>query len=276
MKVLTSFCLNGVSIGANFYNLAKVCFKCLCLGVFCLAIVGCSQKKVFITTPDSQSGRYSTQEKTYTDGVVLFTSVKTHSAVRFEIAQEEINKTQNEPLAIYISAAIKADEKANTQDSKEKGEEFIFDVPSVFAFFESTPVKILSYEELKKSSLNYALAIESFGVTSPRESLSGRAYPYASHPSFIYRGHPGFFFYDPWFSARDRIEQEQRLEERRRIKSIILSSYLRKNTLRANGQAKGGFIVIPPKFVKAGVLRIEVRILDEIHTLSLSVSKKKP
>lgn len=244
------------------------------IGALCFVFFGCAQKKVFINTIDSQSSRYGTQEKTYTDGVVLFTSIKTHSAVRFEIAQEQLNKTQNEPLAIYISAALKKQDKSDSQSS-EKGEEFIFDVPSVLAFFESTPVKILSYEELKKSNLNYALAIESFGVVAPRESLQAKAYPYSPYPSFIYRGHPGFFFYDPWFSARDRIEQEQRLEEKRRVKSIILSSYLRKNTLKTNGEAKGGFIVIPPKFVRSGVLRIEVRILDEIHTLLLSVSKKK-
>ena len=240
-----------------FGNPLKTCLKYLLIGVVSLTLFGCTQKKIFINTLDSQSNRYGTQEKAYTNGVMLVTSTKTHSSVRFEVAQEQLNKTQNEPL------------------TQENDEEFIFDTPSVSAFYNSNPVKILNFEEVKQSGLNFGLAIESFGVVVSKEPSQSKAYPYTTYPSLIYRGYPGFVFYDPWFGARDRIEQEQRLEEKRRIKSIILSSYLRKNTLKANGEAKGGFIVIPPKSLKSGVLRIEVRILDEIHTLSLSTSKRK-
>ena len=257
-----------------FCNTLKTCLKYLLVGVVSLAFFGCTQKKVFISTLDSQSNRYGTQEKAYTNGVILVTSTKTHSSVRFEVAQEQLNKTQNEPLAIYISATLKTQEKSSTQ-TQENDEEFIFDTPSVSAFYNSNPVKILNFEEVKQSGLNFGLAIESFGVVVSKEPSQSKTYPYATYPSLIYRGYPGFVFYDPWFGARDRIEQEQQLEEKRRIKSIILSSYLRKNTLKTNGEAKGGFIVIPPKSLKSGVLHIEVRILDEIHTLSLLTSKRK-
>ena len=76
------------------------------------------------------------------------------------------------------------------------------------------------------------------------------------------------------YSARDRIEQSERLEESRRKRSVILSSYLRKNTLKAGDALRGGFVVIDPSKLRHGVLEIQVKVATQIHLLKVMLEKR--
>ena len=69
------------------------------------------------------------------------------------------------------------------------------------------------------------------------------------------------------------MEQSERLEESRRKRSVILSSYLRKNTLRAGDMPRGGFVVIDSARVHRGVLEIYVRVAAQTHLLKIMLEK---
>lgn len=234
-------------------------------------------------------------KQSFFNGVEVLESRKSTSYVRFEVAQKTIGGASDEPLVIFITASV-LDSKNTSQSDKtskshqpknaeyeHEGDTFkgiesqsvIFDLSSITASQNGKSVEILSYEDAKNSNLNFSQAIESFGIFTPQNPYAfGIAPSMPPYPMLIYRGYPGFFIYDPWFfSARDRIEQSMRLEESRRVKSIILSSYLSKNTLEKEQNPRGGFIAINQHKLKKGALTLQVRILKDIHTLEIELSK---
>ncbi|RDU53695.1 hypothetical protein CQA49_05580 [Helicobacter sp. MIT 00-7814] len=220
------------------------------------AFSGCA--KLSVRAVESPSIKQS-----FFNGVEVLESKKSASYVRFEVAQKTIGGASDEPLVIFITASVLDSQSA------------IFDLSSITASQNGKLVEILSYEDAKNSNLNFSQAIESFGIFTPQNPYaSGIAPSMPTYPMLIYRGYPGFFIYDPWyFSARDRIEQNMRLEENRRVKSIILSSYLRKNTLEKGQNPRGGFIAINQHKLKKGTLTLQVKILSDIHTLEIELSK---
>lgn len=219
-----------------------------------LLLLGCSGYHITALPQDSL-------QREFDSGVEIFTSQTSQSLVRFEVAQHLIGGNNNIPLAIFIVAQMK------------KGDEVMFDMDCIWALQNGKQVEILDYEAAKQSNLNFGKAIESFGIFTPKEQTSSQSVLIPS-PILIYRGHPGFFLYTPWvYSARDRLEQSERLEEKRRERSVILSSYLRKNTLKVGNPPRGGFIVIDPSELQSGVLELYVRVGTQIHTLKLMLEK---
>lgn len=219
-----------------------------------LLLLGCSSYHITAIPQDSL-------QREFDSGVEIFTSQTSQSLVRFEVAQNLVGESDNIPLAIFIVAQIK------------KGGQFVFDLDCIWALQNGKQVEILDYEMAKQSSLNFGKVIESFGIFTPKERTSSQSVLISS-PILIYRGHPRFFLYTPWvYSARDRLEQSERLEEKRRERSVILSSYLRKNTLKVGNPPRGGFIVIDPRELQSGVLELYVRVGTQIHTLKLMLEK---
>lgn len=227
---------------------------CIVVFVHSLLLFGCTSYHISVPAQDSVQVEYR-------DGVKIITSDMLRSLVHFEVAQHTIGGLDNVPLAIFILAQVK------------KGEDFLFDWDCVWALQDGKRVEILSYEIAKQSSLNFGNAIESFGIFTPKETSSSQFISTPS-PILIYRGYPGLFIYTPWvYGARDRMEQSERLEESRRKRSVILSSYLRKNTLRAGDMPRGGFVVIDSARVHRGVLEIYVRVAAQTHLLKIMLEK---
>ncbi|WP_394997794.1 hypothetical protein [uncultured Helicobacter sp.] len=223
--------------------------------VYSVLSLGCASYSVSVPSQDSV-------HKEYRDGVEILTSDMSRSLVHFEIAQHTIGGADNVPLAIFILAQVKT------------GQDFLFDWDCVLASQDNKRVEILSYEAAKQSNLDFGKAIESFGIFTPREKSSSQ-FSSTPSPMLIYRGYPGFVIYTPWvYSARDRIEQSERLEESRRKRSVILSSYLRKNTLKAGDALRGGFVVIDPSKLRHGVLEIQVKVATQIHLLKVMLEKR--
>lgn len=219
-----------------------------------LLLLGCAGYHMSVIPQDSVRGEYR-------DGVEILTSDMSHSLVHFEVAQHLIGGSNNVPLSIFILAQIK------------KGEDFLFDVDCVWALQNGKKADILDYEAAKHSNFNFGKAIESFGIFTPKEKTSSLSVSTPS-PILIYRGYPGLFIYTPWvYGARDRMEQSERLEESRRERSVILSSYLRKNTLKAGDAPRGGFVVIDPGKLHRGVLEIYVKVATQIHSLKIMLEK---
>lgn len=233
------------------------------IAICCLLCLfnACSTYKIRALPSDSL-------EQSFVDGIEVFVSQKPNSYVRFEIAQNSIGGFDDVPFVVYVVASILS--------KSGDGESVVFDIANVSAVQDNKTVPILTPEQIKNSHLDFGKAIESFGIaTSPNPYIAPSTTISPMYPILLYRGYPGFFAYDPWvFGARDRIEQNMRLEENRRLKSIILSSYLRKNTLKHSHAPRGGFIAFDKGKLKVGVLEIRVKILDEIHSMRIQLDKK--
>lgn len=220
--------------------------------VYSLLSLGCASYHISVLPQDSV-------RKEYRDGVEVLTSDMSSSFVHFEVAQHLVGGLDNTPLTIFILAQIK------------KGGDFLFDWDCVWALQDGKKVEVLSYEAAKQSNLNFGKAIESFGIFTPKEKSSSQTIP---SPILIYRGYPGLFIPMSWvYSARDRMEQSEQLEESRRKRSVILSSYLRKNTLKVGDMPRGGFVVIEPSELGHGILEIYVKVATQTHLLRLMIEK---
>lgn len=226
-------------------------------GVFCMLLclcAGCSSLAIKI--PESAS---------YTNGIAIMHSQKAKSKVQLEIAQEIVGGFNLIPFIIYIAA-------------ENLSEETIFFAPSnVSLYVGEKNIAFFESKHLRNITLNVTQALYDYSieVTSPNNRMIYEPFFYPD----AYRFYPvpfmldsGFFlhyrFYDYSF-ARARYAQYNATNNAR---MFLVAHYLRKNTLKKH-DVKGGFLLVHPSVLKAGVLLIRVQIGEDIHEFSLYLSK---
>lgn len=223
----------------------------LTLGVFVSAMLfgGCSAYKLEVSNVDL-----------YNEGVQVLDSAKSASKVRIEVGQKKVKGSSDIPLALFISALNLS------------AKNVVFDKSNVKLYQKGRYIEPLDEEAIKSDKYDFDYIIEAYNLYMPSRPIP--SYPMIGSP-FIYRGYMGgFYMYDYiMISARDRMQAQMRLEERRARQAIIFASLMRKNTLEPKGAPRGGFVLYAPKYLKKGLLELHVRVGDEEHIFDLNITK---
>ncbi len=195
----------------------------------------------------------------YNEGVKILDSTQPKSKVRIEVGQGKVGGSSGIPLAIFILAQNLANQPT------------IFDKTNVRIYQNNQEIPALSEGELKTDSYDFGSVIESYHLYLPPA-------PMPDVPvgiPFVYRGYMGgFYVYDyVIISARERMQQQMRLDENRAKRAIILASVLQKNTLEPKGIPKGGFMLYAPSGFKEGLIQVSVNVNGEIHSFELELKK---
>nr|WP_317403644.1 hypothetical protein [uncultured Helicobacter sp.] len=195
----------------------------------------------------------------YNEGVKILDSIQPKSKVRIEVGQGKVGGSSGIPLAIFVLAQNLANQPT------------IFDKTNVRIYQNNQEIPALSEGELKTDSYDFGSVIESYHLYLPPA-------PMPDVPvgiPFVYRGYMGgFYVYDYMIiSARERMQQQMRLDENRAKRAIILASVLQKNTLEPKGIPKGGFMLYAPSGFKEGLIQVSVSVNGEIHSFELELKK---
>lgn len=201
------------------------------------------------------------QVSLYHEGVQIVDSNKPQSKVRLEVGQSRVGSSNIIPLALFISARNLSKEAV------------IFDTSCVQLYQNGKLIPPLHQDELKTESFDYGYIIESYHLYIPPQP---NIEPYTLGMPFVYGGYMGgFYMYPQMFiiSARERMQQQIRLDEQRAKRAIIVSSAMQKNTLEPNGAPRGGFILYAPSKLQAGTLELRVKVGHDEHTFTLQLRK---
>ncbi len=182
----------------------------------------------------------------YNEGVKILDSIQPKSKVRIEVGQGKVGGSSGIPLAIFILAQNLANQPT------------LFDKTNVRIYQNNQEIPALSEGELKTDGYDFGSVIESYHLYLPPA-------PMPDVPvgiPFVYRGYMGgFYVYDYMIiSARERMQQQMRLDENRAKRAIILASVLQKNTLEPKGI---GFYVYDYMIISARERMQQQMRLDE-------------
>ncbi|PAF51543.1 hypothetical protein [Helicobacter sp. 13S00477-4] len=195
----------------------------------------------------------------YDKGVEILNSEKAHSKVQIEVSQKKLGGLNNPPLVIYIGTQI-------TQ-----GANIILDTDDVIAMQNGTKLKVLNYREVLDSNFDFTNILQDFSIPTPTVAVNTNVIT----PIF-YFGRGGFLAYNMLFNPFiiNDAQTQQMLQEQRQARKIMGANYLRKTTLSIEGKAKGGFVAISPKHIKAGKITLKIQIGDEAHLFNIDIEKR--
>ncbi|PAF42310.1 hypothetical protein [Helicobacter sp. 11S03491-1] len=195
----------------------------------------------------------------YDKGVEILESGHPDSKVQIEISQNTLGGLKNPPLVIYIGAQIL------------QGPDIILDTHNLSATQNGSKLMILTYREILNSNYDFTSILQDFGIPTPGVSSNTNIMA----PIF-YFGRGGFLVYNMFLNPFiiDNIQSQQTFQEQREARKIMATNYLRKSTLSVVGKAKGGFIVISPKGIKPGTIKLEVLITKQPHIFNIDIRKR--
>lgn len=194
----------------------------------------------------------------YHNGVKLLDSSKKYSKVRVEIAQEKIGSANDIPLTIFVIAQ-------NLSGTRSE-----FSLNNISLHQASKTLPILSEKEAKASNFDFKHIVESYGIFIPQKNSSPQHFTIP----FIYSGYLVGFYHHSLINARSRMQEQVQLEDKRLKKSIIISNYMRKNTLDSKEDVASGFILIDSKHLNSGEIMLNININNELHSFTFTINKK--
>lgn len=200
----------------------------------------------------------------YNNGIAIIQDSKQNSKIQFEVAQDDIGGLDSNPLLIYII-------------TENLGENSVaFNITNVRGDMNGVEIQPLSFARLKNSDISVTTALSDFGieVPSPNVRVSNAFFsPMAYYPfyyPFYYGGAFGYGFYDYSFSRANMYAMQERERKGRRI---LMSHYLRQNTLKKN-EPKGGFVLFPYSLLKAGDFILKVQVGGDEYKLNIKLDSK--
>lgn len=199
----------------------------------------------------------------YNNGIQVLTSAKERSKVQVEVAQKRLKGLDNPPLVLYVGAQVM------------KGGPVNFDASNVSVSENGKSLSVLSFNQMLKSSYDFEPALQKFNIATPTSSTSTDVMA----PPMFYYGQGDFLAYDMMFGMpfmmMDDAQTQAIMQEERQAFKIMAINYLKRSTLKPGGKARGGFVVVNPKYVLPGTLLVRVFLDDEIHTFRIDVSLSK-
>ncbi|BDQ28205.1 hypothetical protein [Helicobacter ailurogastricus] len=195
----------------------------------------------------------------YNNGIQVLTSAKPNSKVQIEVAQRKLKGLDNPPLVIYVGAQILSGGPLN------------FDTSNISASEGGNVLSVLSFQAMMKSSYDFEPVLQKFNIATPNSNIVEDGIG----PSMFYYGQGSFLAYDMMFGMpfmmMDDVQTQEIMQEERQAFKIMAINYLKRSTLKPNGKAKGGFVVIDPKPIKPGTLVVKVNLHNEIHTFKIDI-----
>ncbi|PAF48628.1 hypothetical protein BKH41_04975 [Helicobacter sp. 12S02232-10] len=195
----------------------------------------------------------------YDKGVEIIDSTQPDSKVQIEISQHRLGGLSNPPLVIYIGAQIL------------KGEDVLFDTTNLKASQNGQNLQVLTYRQILDSNYDFTDILQEFSIPTPTTAVNTNIIT----PIFYY-GRGGFLAYNMLFNPFiiDDMQAQQMMQEQRQARKIMAANYLRKTTLSIEGKAKGGFVAISPKYIKAGMIRLKITLKNETHQFDINIQKR--
>ncbi|PAF43947.1 hypothetical protein [Helicobacter sp. 11S02596-1] len=196
----------------------------------------------------------------YDKGIEILDSAQPNSKVQLEISQNKLGGLSNPPFVFYLGAQIL------------KGPDILLDTSNLSASQNGKNLDILTYPQILESNEDFSDVLQDFGIPTPPAPISNTN---IITPLFYY-GRGGFLAYNMMFSPFiiSDFSSQQMMQEQRQARKIMAANYLRKTTLSVDGKAKGGFVAISPKNIKAGTMVLKVILGDEVHYFHINIEKK--
>ncbi|PAF42889.1 hypothetical protein [Helicobacter sp. 11S02629-2] len=210
------------------------------------------------------------QISSYDNGIKIYQDSKPSSKIQLEVGQEKIGGFDTTPLVLFVTA-----------ESKDTSS--IFDVSNLYFYMNGKQVYPLNYDELKWANLNLSDAAYDYGIYTKPADISTTLSPsdiYFSAPFYapfvpfgIYGLGFNYGFYN-YAIARSTLQAQLKQNAINQANALIYQNYLRKNTLLKDS-AKGGFVLIPYSRLKAGTLKVEVKVGKDTYDTSIKLLKPK-
>ncbi|PAF42890.1 hypothetical protein BKH40_07435 [Helicobacter sp. 11S02629-2] len=228
-------------------------------------IIGC----IMFLTGCASLALQPSQISSYDHGIKIYQDSKPSSKFQLEVGQKEIGGIEATPLVLFVT--VESKNSANT-----------FDLSNINFYMNDKEVKPLTYTELKKAKLDLSDVAYDYGIyIKPKNANSVMAAN--KHPlnrSIIYRPHGIHSLsirYTPYSYAASKQALQAKLNQNAidKANALIYKSYLKKSTL-AEGKtinAKGGFVLIPYRELKSGILKVNVKVGSDSYTTSIKLSK---
>ncbi|WP_104625560.1 hypothetical protein [Helicobacter felis] len=195
----------------------------------------------------------------YNNGVQVLTSNQASSKVQIEVAQKQLKGLDNPPFVVYVGAQITG------------GDPVDFDSSHITVNEGQTNLPVLNFKQMIRSSYDFDPVLQKFNIAVPSTPVSTD--PLAS-PMFYY-GQGSFLAYDVMssipFMMMDDAQTQAIMQDERQAFKIMAINYLRRSTLKPDGKARGGFVVIDPKHITPGTLVIKVVLNKDVHTFKIDI-----
>ncbi|MFC3847425.1 hypothetical protein ACFOPX_02590 [Helicobacter baculiformis] len=218
--------------------------SCLALGL----VTGCTKYSV---VPENISK--------YNNGVQVLVSNQAHSKVQVEVAQKKIKGLDNPPLVFYVGAQLTG------------GDPVDFDSSHISVHEGQQNLPVLSFKQMLKSSYDFDPVLQKFNIAVPSTPITADN---LASPMFYY-GQGSFLAYDLMlgtpFMMMDDAQTQAIMQDERQAFKIMAINYLRRSTLKPDGKARGGFVVVDPKHITAGTLVVKVALNNEVHTFKIDI-----
>ncbi|PAF50200.1 hypothetical protein BKH43_05550 [Helicobacter sp. 13S00401-1] len=227
-----------------------------------IMIIGCI---VFLTGCVSLSLQPA-KISSYDSGIKIYQDSKPTSKIQIELAQEKVGGFNTTPLVLYITA-----ESKDTQNT--------FDMSNISFYMNDKEVFPLTYSELKKESLDLSDVAYDYGIYIKPQSANKIMIANELHsgePTYVpLRPHGIHAFsikYAPNSYVASKQDLQARLNQNARAKTnaLIYKSYLKKDT-PYKGSIQGGFVLIPYKELKPGILRVIVKVGDDAYSTQIKL-----
>ena len=208
-------------------------------------------------------------EVTYARGVQILHSSLPHSKVQVELAQKTL---KYDTLVFYISAQIA---QQSPKNAPQQSSNFVLSTQCVQAFFENTPLKIFTYEDLLHQYFDFIGILQDFNIPTPTPRIDTQTV--FNVMPFYYMPNPGVLYYAPIYSPFFTLDPANVAysQERRGALKVFLINYLRESTLSLESGAQGGFIALSKSRIKnSGTLELEVHIQEDIHRFYFDIHTK--
>ncbi|WP_104749897.1 hypothetical protein [Helicobacter cynogastricus] len=195
----------------------------------------------------------------YNNGVQVLTSSQSNSKVQVEVAQKQLKGLDNPPLVIYVGAQITG------------GSPVDFDSSHITATEGQINLPVLNFRQMVRSSYDFDPVLQKFNIAVPSTPITGDNIP---SPMFYY-GQGAFLAYDMMmgvpFMMMDDAQTQAIMQDERQAFKIMAINYLRRSTLKPDGKARGGFVVIDPKHITPGTIVVKIALNKDVHTFKLDI-----
>ncbi|WP_104695156.1 hypothetical protein [Helicobacter salomonis] len=199
------------------------------------------------------------QVSKYNNGVKVLTSNQPHSKVQVEVAQKKLKGVDNPPLVLYVGAQLT------------EGEPLEFDSTHVSVTEGQRELPVLTFSQMLKSSYDFDPVLQKFNIAVPSTPITSDNF---ASPAFYY-GQGAFLAYDMMlgtpFMMMDDAQTQAIMQDERQAFKIMAINYLRRSTLKPDGKARGGFIIVDPKHITPGTLLVKVALNDDVHTFKIDI-----
>ena len=228
--------------------------------VFIFILVGCHSLNI---SAKNVSG--------YNNGIAVMQKSDEDSKIQVEVGQGSIGGAGKTPLLLYVMVENLKEEK------------IIFDTNNVFIKIGDTEIYPMSFERLKYSNIDFRDALYDYGIESNIDVKINEPYfsPSVYRPLFYpiildNRVFLAYRFYDYPFSNNGYYQARIK-----KANEILVSRYLRKNTLEKNS-AKGGFVAFSYSDINRALKKFQnstpivmVKVGNKSYSFDINIYQKK-